>query len=310
MKPHNNPGIEKRFLLSLSITLLTLVAEVVGGLLTGSLALLSDAGHVLMDVVALGLSFLALRISARPADDRHTFGYHRMEVFSALLNGISLAGIALVIWWEAYERWQNPQPIRGLEMLGIAFIGLVANLVVAFVLGGHDHDSEHVHMEKDLNLSSAFLHVVGDAISSVGVIIAAVIVWQTGWLWMDPLVSVLIGALILVSSYRVLRQSLHILAEGTPEGLSSLVVCEAIGRLDAVNEIHDLHIWNICSGTVALSAHLVLCEESRSKEDSILQEVKDLLCNQFNIEHTTIQFEAQPCGQGKEFYNQNHLHVA
>ena len=209
MKPHLDHGIEKRFLVSIVLTALILVAEVIGGLWTGSLALLSDAAHVFMDIFALGLSFLALRLSALPADDRHTYGYHRLEVLAALANGLTLGVIAIGIFSEAIQRWQNPEPIKSAEMLVIAVIGLVVNLVVAFVLGGHDHDrDEAAHGREDVNVKSAFLHVVGDAVSSVGVIVAAVLIGLTGAPWIDPLMSILIGVIILLS----LRPRAEILA--------------------------------------------------------------------------------------------------
>lgn len=295
MYPHNNPGIEKKFILSLTFTSAILIAEVLGGLWTGSLALLSDSAHILMDIFALGLSFAALRLSALPINDRHSYGYHRLEVLAALANGLTLAVIAFGILWEAVKRWQTPQPILGLEMLIIAVIGLVVNLVVARVLsGGHDH---HENGHEDLNLKSAFLHVVGDAISSVGVIVAGLIIWLGGPLWVDPLVSGLIGVLILVSAYRVLRSALHILLEGTPDGLSTSQVNSAMQKLEEVEEVHDLHVWSICSGHIALSAHVVLCCDGKVNSAMVMEKLKNLLLSNYGIEHTTIQFEDAHCGQ-------------
>jgi cobalt-zinc-cadmium efflux system protein len=251
MQPHENKGIEKRFILSISLTLIILIAEIIGGIWTGSLALLSDAAHVFMDVFALALSFIALRLSALPPDDRHTYGYHRLEVLAALINGISLGAVAIGIFSESWERWQNPTEIKSLEMLVIAVIGLLVNSVVAFVLHNpgtenQSQDQPHLHTE-DINVKSAYLHVLGDAISSVGVIVAALIIWQTGWQWVDPLVSVFIGILILVSSWRVLRNSLHILIEGVPENLSLSEIGEIMTKVPGVQEVHDLHVWNLCS---------------------------------------------------------------
>jgi cobalt-zinc-cadmium efflux system protein len=301
MKPHTNQNIEKRFIISLSLTIIILLAEVIGGLWTGSLALLSDAAHVFMDIFALGLSYLALRLSSLPPDDRHTYGYHRLEVLAALTNGLTLIGIAIGIFYEAYERWLTPQPVKSLEMLVIASIGLVVNLVVAFVLRGgphahHEHSTPH---QEDINVKSAFLHVIGDAISSIGVILAAGIIWLTGYHWIDPLMSVLIGVIILISSWRVLKSSLHILTEGTPEGLSIQDVARTMADVPGICEIHDLHVWNICSGHVALSSHAVLIEPFPSDTQPIMDEIKTRLLNRFGIEHTTIQFERTGCGQGK-----------
>lgn len=303
MRPHQSKNIEKRFILSLSLTGLILIGEVIGGLWTGSLALLSDAAHVFMDIFALALSFLALRLSAQPPDDRHTYGWHRLEVLAALANGVTLILIALGIWYEAYQRWLEPTQVLGLEMLGIAVIGLVVNVIVAFILGGQDifHDGHHAQEShrgrKDINLQGAFLHVVGDAISSVGVIAAGLIIWRTGWYWVDPLASALIGSLILFNAARLTRSALHILIEGTPAGLSLQHVTNEIATAPAVSSVHDLHVWSICSGHIALSAHVVLEEGYVHPSDSIMVDLKDRLQKRFGIEHTTIQFENTPCLQ-------------
>jgi len=306
MHTHINTGVERRFVISIVLTVLILVAEVIGGIWTGSLALLSDAAHVFMDIFALGLSYLALRLSALPADDRHTYGYHRLEVLAALFNGVSLLAIALGIFWEGYNRWQAPVHVRSVELLVIAVIGLVVNLVVAFVLGGHqhadehDHSAGHAHEKEDLNLHSAYMHVVGDAISSVGVIVAAVVIMVSGWEWVDPLVSVLIGGLILLSSYRVMRSSLHILIEGVPVGMSVQGVAEEIQKVPGVREVHDLHVWSICSGNVALSAHLVLNDQATPETRVLMAQVKQRLLSEFDIEHTTIQLDEGDCSQDEQ----------
>jgi cobalt-zinc-cadmium efflux system protein len=307
MQPHQNKGIEKGFILSISLTVIILVAEIIGGIWTGSLSLLSDAAHVFMDVFALGLSFIALRLSALPPDDRHTYGYHRLEVLAALVNGITLGAIAIGIFTESWERWQNPTTIKSLEMLIIAVIGLLVNVAVAFVLHnsgadghghGHDHEHEHQHQTEDINVKSAYLHVLGDAISSVGVILAALIIWKTGWKWVDPLMSVMIGVLILVSSWRVLRSSLHILIEGVPEGLSLNEIGNTMSKVPGVLEVHDLHVWNLCSGHIALSAHITIEDQNTQKDAALMAALKHELDEHFGIEHTTIQFECASCDQG------------
>jgi len=299
---HQNPAIEKRFLISLALTGAILVAEVVGGLWTGSLALLSDAAHVFMDIFALGLSYIALRLSALPPDDRHTYGFHRLEVLAALANGITLALVAVGIFVEAYHRLQEPEPVKSVELLIIAVIGLVVNLIVAFVLRGHlhvgDHDHDHSHQVEDLNVKSAFLHVVGDAIASLGVIIAALVIWRTGWMLVDPIVSALIGLLIIASSWRVTRSSLHILIEGVPEGFKLADVARALLDAPGVIDMHDLHVWSLCSGHVSLSAHVVVADQSLAQAQSLMDEIKCRLRDGFGIEHTTIQFECEHCGQG------------
>jgi len=300
MHTHIHTGVEKRFIISLILTVLILVAEVIGGLWTGSLALLSDAAHVFMDVFALALSYLALRLSALPADDRHTYGYHRLEVLAALFNGVSLLAISAGIFWEAYQRWQAPVRVHSVELLVIASLGLAVNLVVAFVLGRHSHGVEQAKEKEDLNLHSAYLHVIGDAISSVGVILAAVVITLTGWEWTDALVSVLIGGLILFSSYRVIHSSLHILIEGVPVGMSVQGVAEVISRVPGVQEVHDLHVWSICSGNVALSAHLVLNDVGLQGTRALMVQVKQQLMSKFAIEHTTIQLDEEDCSQGEQ----------
>ncbi|MBT7781567.1 MAG: cation transporter [Anaerolineae bacterium] len=306
MQPHPDTGIEKRFLISIFVTLLILLAEVIGGYWTGSLALLSDAAHVFMDVFALILSFVALKLSARPADDTHSFGYHRLEVLAALINGLTLVYISFEIFHESWLRWQEPQAIKSVELMIIASIGLIANLFVAFVLGGHAHshnhddhahgEKGHTHEQEDLNVKSAYLHVIGDALASVGVVVAGIIIYFTDWTWIDPLMSVAIGILILFSSWRLLKGSFHILIEGVPEGMSSSEIAEALEKHEGVKEIHDLHVWSICSGHIALSAHAVL--EENAAYGKTMSALKECLLYDYGIEHTTIQFEEGSCGQG------------
>jgi cobalt-zinc-cadmium efflux system protein len=303
MPSHSSLNIEKRFILSFVVTALILAGEVAGGIFTHSLALLSDAAHVLMDILALVLSYAALRLASLPADDRHTFGFHRLEVLAALLNGVSLGGIAVGIFIEAWRRWQNPGAVKSVEMLVIAAIGLVLNLVVVFILkggmhshAGHQHEQEAGEHPEDLNVKSAFLHVLGDAAASVGVILAALIILKTGWQWVDPVMSVVIALLILFSSWRVLKSSVHILVEGVPEDIQLPRVYEAMQTTPGVADVHDLHVWNICSMNVALSAHVVLKDDQLKASPKILKELRSRLAKQ-GIEHITIQFEDQHCNQ-------------
>lgn len=289
---HNRPrgSIERRLVLSLALTAIIFFAELVGGLLTGSLALLSDAAHVFMDVFALGLSYGALRLSSLPANDRHTYGYHRLQVLAALVNGALLLAVAFEIFREAILRLSNPRPVLAGPMLVVAVVGLVVNLVVAFVLRGHDHE--------DLNVRSAFLHVLGDALASVGVIVAGVIIVLTDWTVVDPLVSIVIGVIVLVGSGNVLRRAVHILVEGVPRGLTATEVGAAMQELPAVSEVHDLHVWTVSPGYVSLSAHVVLDDQELSEAQSVMSELKRVLGERFGIEHTTIQFECESCGEG------------
>lgn len=280
----------RRLVVSLVLTGLILAAEVVGGLWTGSLALLSDAAHVFLDGFALGMSYLALRLAALPPDDRHTYGFHRMQVLAALLNGVTLLLVAVEIFREAWARFHDPAPVLAGPMLAVAAVGLAVNLAVALILRRHDHH--------DLNVRSAFLHVAGDALASVGVIVAGVIILLTGWQWVDPLVGVLIGLIILLGSGRVLRESVHILAEGMPEGLTAAQIAEAMRQVPGVVEVHDLHVWTIGPRYTALSAHVVLADQALSQTQDVMAGLKRALADEFGIEHTTIQFECASCGQG------------
>ena len=283
-------GIESRFLLSLGLTGLIFFAELVGGFFTGSLALLSDAAHVFFDVFALALSYVAIRLASLPPNERHTYGYHRLRVLAAVVNGASLLVVAFEIFREAITRFSAPEPVQAGPMLVVAVIGLVVNLVVAFVLREHDHE--------DLNVRSAFLHVLGDALASVGVIVAGIIIVLTGWTPIDPLVSLLIAVIILVGSGNVLRRSLHILVEGVPRGMTANVVAQAMNGVDGVTEVHDLHIWTVSPGFISLSSHVVLDDQSLSEAQEIMDDLKTTLAERFGIEHTTIQVECQSCAEG------------
>jgi len=287
---HDDHKTQDRFVLAMALTSFTMVAQVFAGLWTGSLALLSDSAHVFLDLLALGMSYVALRLAAQPADDRHTYGFHRLQVLAALVNGATLLLVTFEIFREAWERLRHPAPVLVGPMLVVAIIGLVANLLVAFVLGGHDHENLNVH--------SAFLHVLGDALSSVGVIVAGAIMAVTGWTVADPLASVLIGLVILAGSGRVLRGAVHILVEGVPEGLTVSRVSEVMGKVPGVAEVHDLHVWTVGPGYVALSAHVVLDDQSLSQAQAVMDGLKESLRQGFGIEHTTVQFECGNCGQG------------
>jgi cobalt-zinc-cadmium efflux system protein len=278
---HTTEIKQKRFVLALSLTGMIFLAEFFGGLWTGSLALLSDSAHVFMDVFALGLSYLAIRAAALPANDRHTYGYHRMQVLAALANGATLLLIAFEILREAWGRFLNPEPILAGPMLIIAILGLGVNLVVAFTLRQHDH--------KDLNTRSAYLHVLGDALASIGVIAVGFILLFIDLPWLDPLVSVLIGLLIVVSSGRVLKESVHILAEGMPDGMTATAVAKAMKGVPGVNEVHDLHVWTVAPGYIALSAHVTVADSALSQTTPLMNALKKRLHDDFEIYHTTIQ---------------------
>ena len=287
---HTNEIKENRFVLALALTGLIFLAEFIGGFWTHSLALLSNSAHVFMDAFALGLSYLAIRAAKLPADDNHTYGFHRMQVLAAFINGATLFLIAFEILREAWNRFQNPEAVSAGPMLVIAVIGLIVNLIVAFTLSKHDHD--------DLNTRSAFLHVLGDALASVGVIAVGVILLFVDWFWLDPLVSVMIGILILFSSGRVLKESIHILAEGMPEGMTATSIAESMRKVTGVSQVHDLHVWTVAPGYIALSAHVTIEDQALSQTAEMMTALKETLHEGYEIQHTTIQFECTNCGQG------------
>jgi cobalt-zinc-cadmium efflux system protein len=287
---HTNEIKENRFVLALTLTGVIFLVELIGGFWTHSLALLSDSAHVFMDAFALGLSYLAIRAAKLPADEKHTYGYHRMQVLAALTNGALLFFIAFEILREAWFRFQNPESVLAGPMLVIAIIGLAVNLIVAFTLSGHDRD--------DLNTHSAFLHVLGDALASVGVIVVGVILLFVNLPWLDPLVSVLIGLLILFSSGRLLKEAIHILAEGMPAGMTATAIAASMLKVPGVSQVHDLHVWTVAPGYIALSAHVTVCDQVLSQTTEIMNALKETLHKGFDIQHTTIQFECENCGQG------------
>ena len=256
----------------------------------GSLALLSDAAHVFLDAAALGMSYVALRLAALPPNACHSYGYRRAEVLASLVNAVTLLAAALSIGKEAWERWQSPVLVQSGEMLAIATLGLAANSAVALTLGGHTHGN--------LNIRSAFLHVLGDALASVGVIGAALIMLLTGWYGADPLASVLIALLVAYSGWGVLRQAVHILMEGTPEGLAAPEVARALAGEEGVLGVHDLHVWSTGSGNPVLSAHVRVAEDTLSKSPALLVRLRELLRQQYGIDHATLQLECIDCGQG------------
>lgn len=284
---HTHGLMERRLLLAAGITGLVCAGQVLGGLLTGSLALLSDAAHVFLDTLALLLSYIAIRAAGRPPTDRHTYGYHRAQVLAALVNGATLAAVAVGIFREAVGRIRDPSPVLAGPMLAVAAGGLAVNLLVAWMLHRHDR--------RDLNVHSAFLHVVGDALGSVGVIGAGIVILLTGWTIADPLVSLLIGGVILVGAIRVLKRSVHILAEGVPEGISATAVLERMRDVPDVSEVHDLHVWAVSPGYVALSAHVVIVDQTLSATEEVLTRLKGVLASEFGILHTTIQLECTNC---------------
>jgi cobalt-zinc-cadmium efflux system protein len=272
----------RRLAVTLGLVLLYLGAEVAGGLLTGSLALLADAGHMLSDAAALGLSLFALRLADRRSPSAlRTFGYHRAEILAALANGAALVVIALLVAVEAVERLLSPRPVAAAGLVAVAAGGLLVNLVALWLL--------HGSRDTSLNLRGAWLHVASDALGSVQAILAGGLIWAFGWQWADPAASLLIAVLVVRSAWSLLRESMAVLMEGAPPHIDVDQVRGAILELGGVEEVHDLHVWSISSGFECLSAHVVAHPEHR--RDDLLAELRARLHERFGIDHITIQLE-------------------
>jgi len=265
----------------LAVSSVLCVAELIGGWWTNSLALLTDAAHMLTDVAALGLALFALWVSARPASDSKTFGYARAEILAALVNGVVLCVLVVLLVWEAWSRLHAPQPVRAGGMLVIAAAGLAVNVFVALRLREHQTHS--------LNLRGAYLHVLSDLLGSIGAVVAAAVILATGWNAVDSLVSVLIGALILFSSWTLVREAVDVLMEAVPPHVDVERLERALAAVQGVEEVHDLHVWTLTTGRYALSAHVVA--RNLVGDDSLLASMTEVCRCDFQIEHTTIQVE-------------------
>lgn len=281
---------KKKLLLASLLTGGMMVVEVVGGLLTNSLALISDAGHMLTHLLALVLSLVALIFASRPPTEKKTFGFYRLEILAALINGVTLLLITSWIFYEVYQRFLKPTPVASLQMLVIAVLGLLVNLITAIILMGPS--------ARSLNTRSALFHLLGDVFSSVGVVLGAVAIYFTGQWVIDPLLSIPICILILIWSYRLIMESVEILLEATPRNIDYDQVMMEIKVVEDVEEVHDLHIWTLTSGMYALSAHIKVRDMSISDTARLLKKLNFLLCQRFRIGHTAIQFECQDGVEG------------
>jgi cobalt-zinc-cadmium efflux system protein len=280
----------RRLKWALAISCLYFFAELIAGFLTNSLALLSDAGHMLSDVGAMSLSLFAFRMARRPATHQSTYGFHRVEILAALFNGLTLWLIVGMIFAAAYGRFSQPPPVESFGMMVVATVGLLVNLAAAAILhGGHRHN---------LNLRGAFLHVVSDAIGSVGAIVAGLVMLTTGWYLADPLIGIFIGVLILFSSWSLIKESLSVLMQAVPKGIQLEEVRQTIEAVEGVSKVHDLHIWAVTSDIFTLSAHAVV--ENGGDFHEVLNGIEDMLKERYNIEHTTIQLEIES-REEKEF---------
>ena len=273
--------------IAVTLTLAFVALEAVSGWYAHSLALLSDAGHNLADAAALGLTWYALRISRQPSHHGMTFGYHRVAIFAALVNAISLVVIALVIGWEAIGRIREPEVTNGVVMIGAAAAAVVVNGLIGAWL--------HSGSKDDLNIRSAYLHMLGDAVSACGVVIAGVLVATTHSVLADSLVSLLIAGLILYSSYGILRESATVLLEGTPPGVDMPAVIATIETVPGVLNVHDLHVWMVGPGVIACSCHIVVAEQSIREGQQVLRTVVQEIEHRFRITHTTVQIEVEGC---------------
>ena len=290
---------------ALCLTVAFVAIEALAGWFGPSLALLSDAGHNLADAVSLGFSWYAMSIARRRSHHGMTFGYHRVAVLAALGNAISLVAIALALGWEAFERLRNPAPANGLLMIGVAAAAIVVNVVIGYWL--------HAGSKHDINVRGASLHQVGDAASALGVVVAGAVVAATGQPIADPIMSLIIAALILYSSYGVLNESTTVLLEGTPAGTDMPAVIAAIKGVGGVLDVHDLHVWMVGPGVVACSCHIVVAEQSVREGQQVLRAVVERLRRVFDITHTTVQVEVEGC-ESNDMYciaerSPHHTHV-
>ena len=288
---------------ALALTCVVLAVELTGGVISHSLALLSDAGHVLIDVFALGLAWFAVSQANRPADARRSYGYHRVSILAALANSLTLIVIVVAITYEAIRRLAHPEPVQGGIVIVAALVGIAINGFVAFGLRGESHS---------LNVRAALLHVIGDIGASVGVVVAGVVIMLTGWLYIDPLLSVGIAILIAFGAWGIVRETVNLLMEGTPRDINLGAVMQEITNTELVTSSHDLHVWALSSDEMALSCHVVVGDCPLGDAEHVVRDLEQRLCERFDIGHTTIQVEScHPCGEihhGAGEHNHPHEH--
>jgi cobalt-zinc-cadmium efflux system protein len=285
---HHHPGSTGKVLRwSLLGTFLFVGVEVAAGLRSHSLALLSDAGHNITDALALLLAWIGFYLQSKPADEVKTFGYQRTGVLTAFLNAITLLLLSLWIFYESVERLRHPQPVEETLMIAVASLGLLLNAAIMLALRAASHN--------DLNVRSAFVHMLGDALGSIAIVAGAILIRYTGWQRIDPVLSIIIGALIVWTTWDIVRESLNILLEGLPRGLKLAAVDGAIRGVEGVLDVHDLHIWSLGSSAHALSCHVRIDDVPPSASDTILRRLNRMLLERFHIAHTTVQFEYLNC---------------
>ena len=274
---------KKNLAIVFGLTAFYLIVEVVGGLWTGSLALLADAGHMLTDVAGVGLALLAIWFAEKPATPERTYGYYRVEILAALTNAVVLILISIYILYEAYERFRNPPAVESAAMIGVAVIGLAVNIIGMYILRSGSTES--------LNMKGAYFEVLSDALTSIGVIIAGIIMLTTGWYYADPLISAGIGLFILPRTWSLLKDAVGVLIEGTPSDVNTATLRESLEKVEGVAGIHDLHVWSLTSGVNAMSVHAILI--NNDEHDAVMKRVHEFVTNNFKISHVTVQTECK-----------------
>ncbi|MBI2869142.1 MAG: cation transporter [Chloroflexi bacterium] len=287
---HSLALVGHKLKISILLTSTIFVVEVAGGILSNSLALLSDAGHVLTDIVALSLSWYGVRQAERPSSARMTFGYHRVGVIVALVNAVSIFALAALIFYEAFQRWQDPPAVNSGLMSAVALVGLSVNLFVAFWLSQES--------KGNINIRSAFWHAFGDALGSVGVIAGGIVIFLTGYYVVDPLVSVFIGAIITVAAWRILNEGLKVILEAAPPAVSVDEMIDALTRVPGVKSVHDVHLWSITPEILAMSSHVQVKDVLVSQASDIRRDIENMLRRRYRVEHTTLQMECDACQPG------------
>lgn len=282
---HTGGANEKALRRALFLTSTFLIIEVVGAWVTGSLALLSDAAHMFTDAAALAIALLAVRMGRKAADDAKTYGYARFEILAAAFNAVLLFLVAMYILYEAYRRLSEPQEIQSIGMLVVAVAGLVINLVSMRMLSAGKENS--------LNMKGAYLEVWADMLGSVGVILGAVAIYFTGWTWVDSAVAVLIGIWVLPRTWTLLSESINVLLEGVPKGVNVLEIRKQLSEQPGVQGVHDLHVWEVASGKISMTAHIV--HSSSGDPQKLLEDLQNLVKSKYDIHHTTFQLETEPC---------------
>jgi cobalt-zinc-cadmium efflux system protein len=288
---HSSAGNKLKYSLILSLAIL--VAEVIGGLLSNSLALLSDAGHVFADIVALGLSWYAVRQAERPSNSRMTFGYHRIGVIVAIVNASTIFIIAAVIIYEAYHRFQQPPEVKSVLMMSVAFVGLAVNILVTFWL--------RAEQRSNINIRSAFWHALSDALASLGVIAGGLIILLTGQFIVDPIISVLISLIILYAAWSIFREGFRVILEATPSDVNIMEMVNTLKEIPGVKDVHDIHVWSISPELRAMNGHILIEDISTSEAAAIRANIEKEVRDKYRVEHTTLQMECQKCDANELF---------